>query len=318
MREAFDHSETLVDAFIGDKGAFKEIWQSLKIDPNGPQIDIYAGLLDHLGTRATLLSDVKLPVDLKSERLMVLVDVKDSAAVAKTLEKAFKNDPQAKRRVIDGQIIWEITQDEGLADDTEIMIEGAGFVSTAEAAPEPKADEEAKLPNMAMTVFLDHLIVSTHVDFIQDLIAHAGKQKNLGQEADFQRVQKALTGLGAAGDSFRFFSRTDESYRATYELLKQGKLPEAETVLARLLNTLMGPREEGAIRQQEIDGSKLPDFDLVKKYLGPGGLFVQSQEGGGWWIVGCLLTKEAQPEKSAKAEERSVRAATTSSSHEER
>lgn len=317
MREAFDHSETLVDAFIGDKGAFKEIWQSLKIDPNGPQIDIYAGLLDHLGTRATLLSDVKLPVDLKSERLLVLVDVKDSEAVAKTLEKAFKGDPQAKRREIDGHVIWEITQDDELAGDTEIMIEGAGFVSTTEAAPEPKAlEEEAKLPNIALTVLLDHLVVSTHVDFIQDLIAHAGKHKNLGQMTDFQRVQKALADLGAGNDSFRFFSRTDASYRATYELLKQGKLPEAETVLARLLNALMGPREEGALRQQEIDGSKLPEFDLVKKYLGPGGLFVQTQASGGWWIVGCLLAKEAQPEKSAKAEERSVRApATTSASH---
>jgi hypothetical protein len=290
MREAFDYSETLVDAFIGDKGAFKEIWQSLKIDPNGPQIDIYAELLNHLGTRATLLSDVTVPVDLKSERLMVLVDVKDAAVVARTLEKAFKNDPQAKKRVIDGQIIWEITQEEGLAEETELMIEGAGFV--AAEAPEPEIEEEGKLPNMAMTVYLDHLVISTHVDFIQDLIKHGGKNKNLGQTDDFQRLQKSLVALGAANDSFRFFSRTDESYRATYELLKQGKLPEAETILARLLNTLMGPREDGVVRQQEIDGSKLPEFDLVKKYLGPGGVFVQTQDAGGWWIVGCLLEKK--------------------------
>ena len=319
MREAFDHSETLVDAFIGDKGAFKEIWQSLKIDPNGPQIDIYADLLNHLGTRVTLMSDVKLPVDVKSERLLVLVDVKNSDTVAKTLEKAFKNDPMAKRRVIEGQVIWEITQEEGLAEDTELMIEGAGFVSTAQAAPAAKeAEEETKLPNMALTVFLDHLVVSTHVDFIQDLIAHAGKQKNVGQADDFQRVHKALQDLGAKKDSVRFFSRTDESYRATYELLRQGKLPEAETVLARLLNALMGPREEGALRQQEIDGSKLPEFDLVKKYLGPGGLYAHTEEDG-WWIVGCLLTKKAdagQPDKGNANEERSVRApAPTSASH---
>ena len=290
MREAFDHSETLVDAVIGDKGAFKEIWQSLKIDPNGPQIDIYAGLLDHLGTRATLLSDVKLPIDLKSERLMALVEIKNSATVAKTLEKAFKNDPQAKKRVFRGQVIWEIAQEDGLVEDTELMIEGAGFVSKTEA-PQEAEEEEPMLPNMAMTVFLDHLIVSTHIDFIQDFIAHQGNGPSLAQADDYQRVRAALGELGSKYDSFHFFSRTDESYRATYDLVKQGKLPEAETMLARLLNTLMGPKEEGAIRKQEIDGSKLPDFELVKKYLGPGGLFVQTEDGG-WWVVGCLLKKQ--------------------------
>ncbi len=40
-------------------------------------------------------------------------------------------------------------------------------------------------------------------------------------------------------------------------------------MLARLLNAMMGPKEEGAVRDPEIDGSKLPEFDLVKKYLGP-------------------------------------------------
>ena len=68
-------------------------------------------------------------------------------------------------------------------------------------------------------------------------------------------------------------------------------ISEAETLLARLLNAMMGQREEGVIRQQEIDGSKLPDFDLVKKYLGPGGLFVQSEDNG-WWLLGCLLKKQ--------------------------
>jgi len=297
MREAFDHSETLVDAVAGDKGVFKQIWADLKIDPNGPRIDIYKEFIDHFGARATLLSDVKLPVDIKSERLLAVVELKgagSAAVVAKTIEKAFKDDPQAKRRVYQGQVIWEITQDESLAEETELMIEGAGFVSTQAPKEQEKKkdDEETKLPNMAITVFLDHLVVSTHVDFIQDFIAHHAKGGgNLGLANDYQRVRAELTALGSDNDSFLFFSRTDESYRATYELLQQGKLPEAETVLARLLNALLGPKEEGAVRPPEIDGSKLPNFDLVKKYLGPGGLFAQTEEGG-WWLVGCLLKKQ--------------------------
>src|SRR5262249_42879329 len=160
------YSETLVDAILGEKGAFKEIWKSLKYDVNGPQIDIYAGLINHLGTRATLLSDVKLPVDTKSERLLAIVEVDNPKVVAETVETAFKNDPQAKRREFHDQIIWEITQDEGPALDTELTIEGTGFVSTTEAPKdkdkekEKEAEEEKKLPNMAITVYLGHLIVA--------------------------------------------------------------------------------------------------------------------------------------------------------------
>src|SRR5947207_2958864 len=176
------------------------------------------------------------------------------------------------------------------------MIEGAGFVTT-DAAPKPEdkdKDKEKKLPNTAITVYLGHLVVSTHVDFIEDLIKNAAATNNLAAMDDYQRVHKALVGLGSQNDSFRFFTRTDESYRATYELLKQGRLPEAETILARLLNAMLAPTEEGVVRKQEIDGSKLPDFDKVKQYLGPGGVYAQSEDDG-WWIVGCLL-KKLQPD----------------------
>ncbi len=302
MREAFDYAETLVDAVIGDKGAFKEIWLSLKSDPHGPKIDIHKELLDQLGTHVTILSDVKLPVDLKSERLMGIIELKNpasAATVAKTVQKAFEKDPQAKRRVYKGQVIWEITQDDSLAEEEiELNIEGVGFVSTEapaekEKAKEEKAEEEedTRLPNMAISVFLDHLVISTHVDFIQDFIAFQGDTtKNLSNADDYRRVRTALTALGSKFDSFHFFSRTDESYRATYELIKENRLPEAETMLARLLNGLFGSKEEG-VRKQEIDGSKLPDFEQVKKYLGPGGLYVQTEDDG-WWLVGCLLKKQ--------------------------
>src|SRR6185295_310909 len=37
MKEAFNYSETLVDAIVGDKGTFKEIWRGMKTDENGPR-----------------------------------------------------------------------------------------------------------------------------------------------------------------------------------------------------------------------------------------------------------------------------------------
>ncbi len=293
LKDAFEMAKTLVDAIAGDTGVFDDIWLNLETDPNGPKINIRKELVDLLGERVTIMSDVKVPVDLKSERLLGLVEVKNPAIVAKALEKAFAHDPAAKKRVIKGQIIWELTQEEGIAEDTELKIEGTDFVSKEEGEEAAAEEEEGPtvLPNMALTVFDGHLIVSTHLDFIKEFIERQGTHKGLAAEADFVRVTAELQRLGSQLDSFRFFTRTDEAYRATYELVKQNKLPQSETILARALNSLLSqPKEAGALRKQAIDGSKLPEFETVSKYFGPGGFYVQSERDG-WFIVGCLLKK---------------------------
>ena len=56
---------------------------------------------------------------------------------------------------------------------------------------------------------------------------------------------------------------------------------------------MLGSGEKGEIRKQEIDGSKLPEFKQVQKYLGPAGSYVHSEDDG-WFIVGVLLKKETK------------------------
>jgi hypothetical protein len=292
MQDAFKYSETLVDALAGEKGTFDEIWESMKRDPHGPKIDIYAELVDHLGERATLLTDITVPVHLKSERQMGLIEVKKPDVVAKTLEKAFKDDPAAIKRPFKDHIIWEIKQEETLAEDEELMIEGAGFVSEKKKDAKDEEEDEPVLPNMAVTVFEGHLVVSTHVSFVEELITRAKDPKNLATMDDFKRVHAALTkrGMNNQDTSIRYFSRTDETFRHTYEMIKIGKLPESESMFARILNGMLS-EDEDTVRKPEIDGSKLPNFDLVKKYLGPGGTFIQSEDEG-WYLVGTLLKKQ--------------------------
>ena len=53
------------------------------------------------------------------------------------------------------------------------------------------------------------------------------------------------------------------------------------------------PEEEGEMREQYLDGSKLPDYQVVRRYLGPGGFYIRSEDDG-WSISGVLLTKEAE------------------------
>ena len=79
-------------------------------------------------------------------------------------------------------------------------------------------------------------------------------------------------------------------------------MPEAETILGRLLNRILGPDEEGVVRSQQIDGAKLPEYQVVRRYLGPAGLYVRSVENG-WLVCGMVISKgqayDAQFERQA-------------------
>jgi hypothetical protein len=68
-------------------------------------------------------------------------------------------------------------------------------------------------------------------------------------------------------------------------------MPESETMLARVLNSLSGADKKGVPRKQKIDGHQMPDFDVVRRHLGPAGTYVVSEDAG-WFIKGFMLSKE--------------------------
>ena len=48
--------------------------EGLKEDPNGPQIDLRADLIKHLGRRVSMLTDYQLPITTTSERLLFAIE----------------------------------------------------------------------------------------------------------------------------------------------------------------------------------------------------------------------------------------------------
>lgn len=296
IAEAFEYAKTLVNELMGAKEGqdlFEDMIGSLAEDKDGPQIDLRKDLIQHFGQRVSMLADCRRPITPDSERLMFAIELTDPEIVRKSVNRAMENDPDAKKRAFEGHIIWEILTDAAPAEVEPLQIEGGGFDPFGGQVEEEEPIDERRdrvLPNSAITVANGHLIVATHVDFIVELLQQPIGVNNLSESADFQVVQEALSKLGSGADSFRFFTRTDEAYRTTYELIRQGKMPEAKSILGRLLNRLLGPDEEGILREQQIDGTKMPPFDAVRRYLGPAGMYVQS-ENTGWFVTGCLLSK---------------------------
>lgn len=309
MKEAFEHSKTLVNELLGggeEDDLMEEIIVGLAKDKDGPQVDLRTDLVAHFAERASMITDCRRPITPESERLMFAIELTDADAVRATIDKAFDADPDAEKRVFEEHVIWEIIKDDQAIEVEELQIEG-GFdefdpFGEANVPNAPPAESEEKiLPNSAITVANGHLIVASHVDFIVEMLQRPVGTDLLSDAADYQQITDALAKIGADESSFRFFARTDETYRPTYELIRQGKMPQSKTLLGKLLNELLGPDEKGILREQQIDGTKMPDFDAVRRYLGPSGMFVRSEENG-WYMGGCLLSKDMRIAAQAPSE----------------
>jgi len=289
-QEAFYAARTLVDEIAGGE-VFEEVLQSFATDENGPRVDIKKELVAHLGERATMISDYRLPVSPESERLLFAVEVTNEVEVARTVNKAMQADPAAKRRVVGDLVVWEIlNEDPADVPELEISGNGFGFDGFSETVVTEEDKEKPIIPNSAVTVAFGHLIVASHVDYIVDVLEHRVPADRLTSTHDYVAMQAMLARLGTGEGSFRVFTRTDEAYRVTYELFRQGKMPESESMLGKLLNRIWEPAEEGVVREPRLEGDKLPDFQVVRRYLGPAGIDIQTEDDG-WTVVGCLLTK---------------------------
>jgi hypothetical protein len=295
LKDVFHHVGSLVDDLAGEKGVFDEVLLSLEKDPAGPQINVRKELVAHAKTRGTLITDYRLPITTKSERWLVAFEVDEEAPVALGLKKLFENDPAAKERKERDVVIWEINNNPEETELVELKLEGVGFVDTEQK--NVKVDEIAdegkkKVPNSAFAVANGHVIMASHVDYVIDLLNRDPSAPSLSTNVEYQRVNSALAKLGAGKDAMRFFAKTDQTYMPTYELLRTGKMPESETLLGKALNAII-PHPEGTVREQLIDASKLPEFETLRQYMGPAGIYMQSEDNG-WIIVGCLLKREAE------------------------
>ena len=188
IANAFENFGALFDELFGqgDRGAWEDVKQSLKEDPNGPQIDLRADLIKHLGRRVSVLTDYQLPITTTSERLLVAIEAINSKAVAAAIEKLMKNDPTVRRREVDGQVIFEFVEDESAPPAApQISFGDAPAVTPVHPVKKKKKEQEGEeeeeqkehplLPHGALTVWKGHLLIASHIDFLLKIMAPAKK-----------------------------------------------------------------------------------------------------------------------------------------------
>lgn len=297
---AFDHFETLFDEIYGEQGVWKDTLRSIEEDPNGPGINLRRDLVAHLGQRATVITDFELPITPASQRRLLAIEVKNVKKLVAAIEKQMRDDPNSTKRKIGEYDVWELVPEEDVEVELDIQ-EGDGDEGGAGGAPGAAMARPGVLTRSAVTVADGYLLVSSHVSMLEKVLTKLAPPEQLTADADYKLVQAELDNLQVGESAARGFSRTDEQLRVSYELFRQGKMPEADTFLGHFLNLLLGEEKEGVTRKARLDGGKLPDFKVVEHYLGPAGSFAVSEEDG-WFLQGFTLDKQGPLAKGAGRE----------------
>lgn len=294
IQAAFQYSETIVNEYADDE-IFDELIDSLKTDPAGPKVDVVNQIVKHLDTKVCMMVDVKQPVTPQSEQRLVAVHLLNAQPVKDAITQIMEQDPNAENHPVgDKYDIWEIHEEE--EEIPTLVISGPGFPDSM-VVNHQFASQQAgpKVPNASVAVMDDWLFFANNKEVIRKAIETrlAGPNATLLANApDYQRIDAALSEVGSGVDSFRHFVRTDEAARVTYELMQQGKMPESESALGKVINQLwsLGQEDETVTREQEIDASKLPPFAQVEGYLGPSGSYARTEKDG-WFVSGLMLKK---------------------------
>jgi hypothetical protein len=306
--KSFEVSKSLINDLANDPktdknpGFIDDILDGIARDPSGPQVNIERDILGNLADHAYVMTDYELPITPTSERVLAAVEVKNMPAVLKAFEQLMNADANAKPETMGGVKIWVMTEppiDETAALTPAVVTIGGDGVVPVGADEEAKDDGPAagrlNAVNSAWGVGNGYLFRASHVDILRKAIKTMDARKSLAAEPDYLRVSAEMDKLGAGDNSFRFFGRTDAEARSTFELIKAGKMPEAESMFGKMLNRILQDPMALEPRKQKIDGSKLPPFAVAQKYLGPAGTFVTTTNDG-WVITGFTLTRGAAVE----------------------
>ncbi len=134
-------------------------------------------------------------------------------------------------------------------------------------------------------------MIASHMDFLmKKVVAPERKLRPLGMNVDYRLVQDELKKFKPKPECLQVFSRTDEEYRPTYEMIRQNRLPESESMFARALNILFGEGKRGGARRRRSTAANCPSMGRSAPTSARPASAATS-EPDGWYLKGFTLTK---------------------------
>jgi hypothetical protein len=228
----------------------------------GILLDVKREVVTPLGSRLTVITDYADVADMATERTLMAFALNDSKTAAATLTKLAGLAGSAfKRRDFQGQAIYEFTAP-NLAD--------------------PGAVDAEETPPWGLAVAAGGVFLASDVKLLEKvLLQAAGKRDNLATTAGYKAVIPHLPAQSAGIG----FTRLDLEYRALYSAIKDGLFADALDAMIPFGSETLQKFADA------LDGSKLPEFDVIARYLGPQGMYMTADDDG-LLIIQFELRKE--------------------------
>ena len=298
IENAFWASGSLVDEALGDE-IFDDMIDGIKNDKDGPQIDVKNDVLPSLDKQVILLTDNVLPADINSERMLVAIRVSNPDKIKNAIRKAMEVEPDASRMEVpnlEGIDVWKFVRGEGGDDDFD-----AELFDDFDLEFDDETNEQQETPPLLdqWAVALvpqgpgskaPYLMFSSHPELLIETAQRiqAGANDGLGTLPEIKRVVESLQELGCKQPVFDRVVRTKLSLRVKYELLRQGKLKDSDSVLAKLIQRIAEEELEQGGEPDPLNADKLPPIEKIEKFLPDGGSYFEETEDG-WKVTGFLL-----------------------------
>lgn len=231
-------------------------------DPDNPIVNIKKDLIEPLGNRLTIVTDLHDSKEMK--------DGKPVPPVSRTLIAWELQDSERLKGLIDR--VMQLAG--GALPLQDKMVKGTKvyFFPLGDLLAAQMPDQELPLGVVGFAISKTHFFLATHVELLDKVLEFDGKA-GLAENADFQKIAAKFP----ASPSLISFTRTDEATRPLYQLVKSG-------ALAKAIRAQLEQRDEiaaflGGI-VDSLEGKNLPEFNTVKKYFGPSGAYAVMSEKG--------------------------------------
>ncbi len=252
--KTFNAVQEIVDSFAGE-GTFENNVVSQGNKNLG--IDVRKDIIAVLDDRLTLVQTIVPPKKINSQATIYSVQLKEPSRVKteilpKLYEKFKDAGPGFKSKLIGDVTVY--------------------YIDIPNEAPE---NARIRIPQPAYCVLDNELIASDSLKAIEEVISfYSGGDGPLSDSIEFKLVRDRIKAQTKNADmSIMAYQRPEEGMRLMYDLATD---PEN-------INSLEEMSENNPFFQAivtALKGKKLPPFEVIAKYLAPGGAFVIDEETG--------------------------------------
>ena len=250
FKRSYKALEKVYDSIRGEGALGSQIKRRFE-EPLG--FDPIARLLPALEGRVTYFNTIERPVTPNSQALLLALRLKDAEAITRLLDEiASKSKGELARQSVSGKDYYQVA-----------------------AAARMRRPDAPSRPLPCFAVFNDYLILATHQSLFEKVVATAEKpDQSLAAALDYKLVATRLARRsGGKKAAMLGFQRPDEGIRFVYEMaLSERTRQQLKTQADRnpLFKTL-----DAALEQHP-----LPPFEVLQRYLAPGGSMLVDDETG--------------------------------------